>query len=59
MTTYTGKTKDELKKALADKRKAMHDFRFANASGKVKNVKEGKLARKDVARILTALNAAK
>ena len=59
MTSYTGKTKDELKKALADKRKSLHDFRFANASGKVKNVKEGKMARKEVARILTALKAAK
>ncbi len=55
MTTYTGKTKDELKKALADKRKAVHNFRFASASGKVKNVKELKHNKKDIARILTAM----
>jgi len=57
MTSYTGKTKDELKKALADKRKALHDFRFASASGKVKNVKESRTNKKDIARILTALHA--
>jgi len=59
MTSYTGKTKDELKKALADKRKALHDFRFAFAGGKVKNVKESKTNKKDIARILTALQATK
>ena len=59
MTSYTGKTKDELKKALADKRKALHDFRFAFAGGKVKNVKELKNNKKDVARILTALHVTK
>ena len=55
MSEYNTKTKDELKKALADKRKVLHDFRFAFAGGKVKNVKEGMLARKDIARILTAM----
>lgn len=56
MNEFNSKNKDELKKLLAEKRKALHDFRFAFAGGKVKNVKEGKLARKDVARILTAMS---
>ena len=55
MKELNSKTKDELKKLLAEKRKALHDFRFAFAGGKVKNVKEGKVAKKDIARILTAL----
>jgi ribosomal protein L29 len=56
MNEFNSKNKDELKKLLVEKRKALHDFRFAFAGGKVKNVKEGKVARKDVARILTAIS---
>jgi ribosomal protein L29 len=55
MNEFNNKSKGELKKLLVEKRKALHDFRFAFAGGKVKNVKEGKAARKDVARILTAM----
>lgn len=56
MNEFKGKNKDELKKMLAEKRKNLHDFRFAFAGGKVKNVKEGKVARKDIARILTVIS---
>ena len=56
MNEFNSKNKDELKKLLVEKRKAIHDFRFAFAGGKVKNVKEGKVARKDIARILTAIS---
>ena len=56
MNEFNSKNTAELKKLLVEKRKALHDFRFAFAGGKVKNVKEGKNARKDVARILTAMN---
>ena len=56
MNEFNNKSKGELKKLLVEKRKALHDFRFAFAGGKVKNVKEGKAARKDVARILTAIS---
>jgi ribosomal protein L29 len=55
MSEFNSKNKDELKRLLVEKRKALHDFRFAFAGGKVKNVKEGKVARKDIARILTAI----
>lgn len=57
MNEFNSKNKDELKRLLVEKRKALHDFRFAFAGGKVKNVKEGKVARKDIARILTAISA--
>ena len=56
MENINSKTKEELKKLLVEKRKALHDFRFAFAGGKVKNVKEGKVARKDIARVLTAIS---
>jgi ribosomal protein L29 len=53
---FNSNTKEELKKLLVEKRKALHDFRFAFAGGKVKNVKQGMLARKDIARVLTAIS---
>jgi ribosomal protein L29 len=59
MNEFNGKTKDELKKILVEKRKALHNFRFAFAGGKVKNVKEGKVARKAIARVLTAISLQK
>ena len=55
-TNFTGKTKAALVKALYDKREALSNFRFGGAGSKSKNVKEGSHIRKDIARILTALN---
>lgn len=54
--TYTGKNKEELVKALYDKRNALRAFRFGEAGSKTRNVKEGGALRKDIARILTELN---
>ena len=51
----TNKNKDELVKLLAEKRKALHGFRFNLAGSKTRNVKEGKNLRKDIARIMTKL----
>lgn len=56
-TTFTGRPADELHKALADKREALRAYRFAGAGSRSRNVKEGKTMRKDIARVLTALNA--
>ena len=55
-TNYSGKTGAELQKALSDKRVVLRDFRFGVAGSRTKNVKEGKMARKDIARIMTELN---
>lgn len=44
---------------VADKREALRTFRFGSAGAKVKNVKEGKTLRRDIARILTVMNATK
>jgi ribosomal protein L29 len=51
------KTEKDLKNMLSDKRKALSDFRFGLSGSKVKNIKEGKVIRKEIARILTVLNA--
>ncbi len=44
----------ELEKLLAEKRAAVRQFRFDITGSKAKNIKVGSIARKDVARILTA-----
>lgn len=46
----------ELIKLLEEKRAAVRQFRFNISGSKVKNIKEGAVAKKDVARILTELS---
>ncbi len=55
-TTYTGKVREDLVKALLEKREALRKFRFGEAGSKTKNVKEGAGIRKDIARIMTEIN---
>ncbi|MGC9605290.1 MAG: 50S ribosomal protein L29 [Minisyncoccia bacterium] len=50
------KTAADLLKMLSDKRETLRVFRFGAAGAKSKNVREGRAVRKDIARILTALN---
>ncbi len=54
---FTKKTKVELNTMLAEKRLALRTFRFSIAGSNMRNVKEGNVLKKDVARILTILNA--
>jgi len=49
----------ELNKLLEEKRTKLFDFRFNIIGGKMKNVKEGKMLRKEIARILTEQNSVK
>lgn len=49
------KSEKELKKELAEKRTALRDFRFSLAGTKIRDVKEGRKLKKEVARILTEL----
>ena len=51
------KTASDLSKMIADKREALRVFRFGGAGAKTKNVKEGSVIRKDIARLMTAINA--
>lgn len=53
------KNASELSKLLSDKREALRVFRFGAAGAKTKNVKEGRVVRKDIARIMTVLNEKK
>ena len=45
----------ELEEILGKKREKLRQFRFDLASGKVKNVREIRILKKDIARILTIL----
>lgn len=56
MSTLQTKKESDLQKELAEKRKALYDFRFGVAGSKIKNVKEARDLRKEIARILTELN---
>lgn len=48
--------KDELQKLLEEKRERLRVLRFDLVSGKVKNVREIREIKKDIAVILTILN---
>lgn len=56
---FVNKTTADLAKLVADKREALRAFRFGAVASKSKNVKEGRVIRKDIARILTALRSKK
>lgn len=47
----------ELNKQLGEKRAQVRQFRFDVSGSKAKNLREGRNMRKDVARMLTELNA--
>ncbi len=49
--------KEELFFLLREKQEALRRFRFDLIAGKVKNVKEIRETKKDIARILTTLNS--
>lgn len=42
---------------LTEKKQDLQGFRFGNAGSKSRNVKEGRLIKKDIARIMTAVSA--
>lgn len=49
----------DLHARLIERQTALNNFRFGLSGSKVKNVKEGRGIRKEIARILTELNARK
>lgn len=53
------KTPADIAKLVAAKREELRVFRFGGAGAKTKNVKQGRSIRKDIARMLTVLNAKK
>ena len=50
------KTKGELQKLLAENQNKLRELRFNLAGGKIKNHREIRHFKKDIARILTLLN---
>jgi len=50
------KPENELRKMLEENRKKLQELHFDLASGKVKNVREIRMIKKDIARILTIIN---
>lgn len=49
------KTKEELQKLMVDRQEKSRQLRFDLKAGKLKNVREVRAIRKDIARILTLL----
>ena len=54
---YDKKNEADLQKLLGDKRKAVQQFRFDVSGSRIKNLREGRNLRRDIARILTSLRA--
>ncbi len=54
--TFKEKTAEELAKDLAHNREELRSLRFNVAGSKVRNVKQTKTFRKEIARILTEIN---
>ena len=57
MKDITTKTPADLVKLVAEKREELRAFRFGAAGAKAKNVRAGRVIRKDIARAMTALTA--
>jgi len=57
MAEWRKKSKMELQKLLKDDREKLQQLQFDLAAGKVKNVREIRRLKKEIARILTLLNA--
>ena len=57
-TEMRQKSKEELQALLQNSRDRLRQLRFDLAAGKVKNVREIRLIKKDIARILTLLKQA-
>ena len=55
-TSYIGKSREDLIKALLNKRETLRKFSFGTAGSHARNVKEGSALRKEIARIMTELN---
>lgn len=58
-TTYHGQSKQDLIKALTERRETLRKLRFGSSGSKARNVKGGASTRKDIARIMTELNKIK
>ena len=58
MSELTKKSPSDLEKLLSSLRKSTVELRFSLKSGKVKNVRELRIKRREIAQVLTVLNQA-
>jgi len=56
MKELKGKSEKELNRMLAEDREKLRKLKFDLSSGKVKNVREIRKVKKNIARILTLIN---
>jgi ribosomal protein L29 len=56
MSEFKDKNEKDLVKTLLEKEEGLKNFRFGIAGSKVRNVREGRGLRKDIARIKTLLS---
>lgn len=59
MTDLKKQSTEEIEKQIRDKREALRVFRFEGAGSRMRNVREGRMLRRDIARLLTELNSRK
>ena len=59
MKDFINKSETELTNLANEKRGALRNFRFGIAGSKVRNIREGRNLRKEVARIETELSSRK
>lgn len=52
-----GKSSDELSKILSEKRASLSSFRLGQSGSKSKNIREGRVLKRTIARILTEMRA--
>ena len=57
MADISNKTVEVLQQELSEKREALRTFRFGGAGSRSRNVREGRTLRKEIARLLTEINA--
>lgn len=58
-TIYIGKSKQDLIKALGERRETLRKLKFGSTGSKARNVKGEASTKKDIARIMTELNKIK
>lgn len=56
MKKTSDKNKEEILKELKDGEEALRSFRFGIAGSKIKNVRDGRNIRRNIARLKTSLN---
>jgi len=57
MSELKDKNEKDIAKTILEKEEGLRSFRFALSGSKTRNVREGRVLRKDIARLKTELNS--